>query len=73
MSAEEAAVAEVVKVAGGIIEVRRRVRKPRTQVNARLPVDLARRLRVYAVEHDLLVMDIVEAGVRAVLNGRRAA
>jgi hypothetical protein len=40
------------------------------QLNSRVPEELARRLRVFAVECGLLVRDIVEGCVRAVVGAR---
>jgi hypothetical protein len=52
---------------------RRDVREPRVQVSTRVTPELAKRLKVYAVTHDLLVTDLIEAGIKAVLGEKSAA
>ncbi len=49
------------------------MREPCVQVATRIPPELAKRLKLYAVQHDLLVTDLIEAGIRAVLGEKSAA
>jgi len=44
-----------------------------TQVSTRISAELAKRLRVYAVTNDLLVSDIIAAGIKAVIGGEKSA
>ena len=52
---------------------KREAAEVQVQVSTRIPADLAKRLRVYAVQNDTLVSNIVEAGIRAVLGEKSAA
>ena len=52
---------------------KRAAHEPTVQVNVRLRPDLAKQLRAYAARHEVLVQDIVEAGVRAVMGKKAAA
>ena len=52
---------------------RREVREPCVQVATRIPPELAKRLKLYAVQHELLVTDLIEAGIRAVLGEKPSA
>ncbi len=65
--------ANVVKVAeGATIVVRRRpARGPRVQLSTSVPADLAKRLRVFAVERELLVQDVISGAIGAVLEYAR--
>jgi hypothetical protein len=61
--------ARVTVAKGATISVRRRERETDlVQVNSRVPADVAKRLRILAVERDLLMRDIVEGALRAVLD-----
>ena len=51
---------------------KREAAEVQVQVSTRIPADLAKRLRLYAVQNDTLISNIVEAGIRAVL-GEKAA
>jgi len=47
---------------------KREVGEVQTQVSTRISAELAKKLRVYAVTNDLLVSDIVAAGIKAVIG-----
>jgi hypothetical protein len=54
---------------GATIRVRRRAGNAGlAQLNARIPEELAKSLRLFAVQRGLLVRDIVEGCIRAVLR-----
>jgi hypothetical protein len=52
---------------------RHEVREAETQVSTRIPAELAKKLRVFAVQNDALISDIIEAGIRAVIGKKSAA
>jgi len=54
--------------------VRVGAREPRRlrQLGVRIPADLVLRLRLYAIERDLLVQDVVAACVRSIVEGAGA-
>jgi len=54
---------------GATIRVRRRERETGlVQLNARVPASLAKQLRLFAVERDLLVRDIITGAIHAVVD-----
>ena len=52
---------------------KRDVGEVQTQVSTRNSVELAKKLRVYAVTNDLRVSDIIAAGIKAVISEKSAA
>jgi len=52
---------------------KRDVGEVQTQVSTRISVELAKKLRVYAVTNDLRVSDIIAAGIKAVIGEKSAA
>lgn len=59
-----------VAVKVGTVRVRS-AREPQRlrQLGVRIPADLVRKLRLYAIERDLLVQDVVEGCVRSIVEG----
>jgi|GraSoiStandDraft_41_1057321.scaffolds.fasta_scaffold281097_2 hypothetical protein len=47
--------------------------RPTVQVAVRIDPVLAKHLRVYAVTNDVLIQDVVEAGIKAVIGEPGAA
>lgn len=52
---------------------KREMGEVQTQVSTRISAELAKKLRVYAVTNDLLVSDIIAAGIKAVIGGEKSA
>jgi len=52
---------------------KRDVGEVQTQVSTRISIELAKKLRVYAVTNDLRVSDIIAAGIKAVIGEKSAA
>ena len=60
-------------MAKGIEVPKRAARTPVVQIACRVPVDVAKSLRLFAVTNDVLMQDVIVAGIRAVIGAKAPA